>query len=212
MVVSRTNHFYIYEPVQVLSGQLVVPIFFYQQNNQIMAKCLCATVEQVLPNLFNILIDEDPAFDSQDLLTINVKSFWRSLDSVVLDGGVRLGQACGNHIYCELLHASFKESSFADYFIFSLEHTTTGVNCVPLVNLWRTKAHGRIIRHVPLALYSDDTSGNVSKKYNKHMSIYFTLAGLSPAWSNQEYNTHFLATTNCATALELFDQVVDEIK
>ncbi|KAH9816224.1 hypothetical protein DFH28DRAFT_1082002 [Melampsora americana] len=75
----------------------------------------------------------------------------------------------------------------------------------------RIKAQGEIIRHIPLTLYSDDTSGNVSKKFNKHMSIYFTLSGLTPDWSNQEFNTHFLATTNTASALELFDQVVDGI-
>ncbi|KAH9823043.1 hypothetical protein DFH28DRAFT_880736, partial [Melampsora americana] len=69
----------------------------------------------------------------------------------------------------------------------------------PIVNPWRIKSEGKIICHIPLTLYFDDTSGNVPKKYNKHMSIYFTLSGLPPMLSNQEYHTHFLATTNCAT-------------
>ncbi|KAH9817525.1 hypothetical protein DFH28DRAFT_876272, partial [Melampsora americana] len=86
-----------------------------------------------------------------------------------------------------------------------------GVVELPLVNEWQTKAKGTIIRHTPLTLYSDNTSGNVLKKFNKHMSIYFTLAGSPPNLTNQEFHTHFLATTNCATALELFDQVVDDI-
>jgi hypothetical protein len=83
---------------------------------------------------------------------------------------------------------------------------------MPTVNPWREKADGKVIRHVPITLYSDDTSGNVSKKFNKHMSIYFTLAGLAPEWTNQEFNIHFLATSNIASALDLFDQIVDNIK
>ncbi|KAH9808615.1 hypothetical protein DFH28DRAFT_1087321 [Melampsora americana] len=90
--------------------------------------------------------------------------------------------------------------------------SVSGVQTIPFINPWRIKAQGKIICHIPFTIYSDDTSGNVSKKFNKHMSIYFTLLGLDPEWSNQEYNTHFLATSNCASALELFDQVVNEIK
>ncbi|KAH9813502.1 hypothetical protein DFH28DRAFT_829922, partial [Melampsora americana] len=66
-------------------------------------------------------------------------------------------------------------------------------------------------KHVPIVLYSDNTAGNVSKKWNKHMSVFFTLAGLPLAMTNQEYNIHFLATSNSATALELMDKIVDNI-
>lgn len=82
----------------------------------------------------------------------------------------------------------------------------------PFVNRWRTIAGGRIIRHVPITLYSDDTSGNVSKKWNKHNSYYCTLAGLPPKMTNQEYNIHFVSTSNVATVLEMADQMVDELK
>jgi hypothetical protein len=63
-----------------------------------------------------------------------------------------------------------------------------------------------------MILYSDDTSGNVSKKWNKHMSIYTILAGLPAKLANQEFNIHFVATTNTANALELFGRTVDEFK
>ncbi|KAH9822967.1 hypothetical protein DFH28DRAFT_1048547 [Melampsora americana] len=192
MVEYKSIHFYIYEPVQVVSAQLFVPIFFYQQADEVMAKCLRATVETASPiqGGFNVMIDQEPSFHSAELFTINVKDFWRPFTAVKLDDGSFLSSHCGNHMY---------------------QRTSAGHETVPLMNPWRIKAQGKIIRHIPLTIYSDDTSGNVSKKYNKHMSIYFTLSGLSPDQSNQEYNTHFLATTNCATALDLFDQVVDEI-
>jgi hypothetical protein len=74
------------------------------------------------------------------------------------------------------------------------------------------KANGCIIRHVPITLYADDTSGNVSKQWNKHISYYYTLSVLPPSETNQQYNCYFLSTSNCAGVLELGDQIVDEIK
>ncbi|KAI8448536.1 hypothetical protein BY996DRAFT_6433223 [Phakopsora pachyrhizi] len=68
-----------------------------------------------------------------------------------------------------------------------------------------------MIRHIPLNFYSDDTSGNVSKQWNKHISIFMSLAGLPPKLSNQEFNTLFVATSNIATALELAAPVCDEL-
>ena len=47
-------------------------------------------------------------------------------------------------------------------------------------------------------LYCDDTSGNLSKKWNKHNSILFTAAGLPNDQAHLEYNVHFLATSNIA--------------
>lgn len=82
---------------------------------------------------------------------------------------------------------------------------------ISLPNKWRLKANGNMIWHLPICLYADDTSGNQSKQWNKHNSIYFTFAGLSPAHTNQEYNTHFITTSNVCTALELAEQVVDEM-
>jgi hypothetical protein len=79
-------------------------------------------------------------------------------------------------------------------------------------NQWREKAQGRIIHHVPITLYADDTSGNQSKQWNKHISFYFTLAGLHPKFTNQEYHCHFLGTTNVAGVLELAEPIIKELK
>jgi hypothetical protein len=81
-----------------------------------------------------------------------------------------------------------------------------------LPNPWRTKAAGKIIRHMPINLYADDTSGNVSKQWNHHISFYFTLAGLPPNLSNMQYNCHFLSTSNEAGVLEIGEQIVEELK
>ncbi|KAI8457800.1 hypothetical protein BY996DRAFT_6411372 [Phakopsora pachyrhizi] len=69
-----------------------------------------------------------------------------------------------------------------------------------------------MIRHVPLSFYADDTSGNISKQWNKHISIFMSLAGLPPKLSNQEFNKLFVATSNIASALELAAPVIEELK
>jgi hypothetical protein len=94
---------------------------------------------------------------------------------------------------------------------FDLELGTDSEVLGPIFNRWRLKAAGRVIRHMPICLYADDTSGNSSKKWNKHISYYCTLAGLPPNLTNQHFNCHFLSTSNSAGAMELAEGVVDEL-
>lgn len=80
---------------------------------------------------------------------------------------------------------------------------------VNYTNPWRIKADGRRVLSFMLWLYCDDTSGNVSKKWNKHNSFLFTAAGLPRSHVNQEYNVHFLSTSNTAPPLEMLDGFVE---
>ncbi|KAJ7251881.1 hypothetical protein C8J57DRAFT_1077808 [Mycena rebaudengoi] len=77
----------------------------------------------------------------------------------------------------------------------------------PSVNPWRIKAKGRRVHSVPLWPYCDDTSGNVSKKWNKHNSILFTLAGLPRSYTQMLYNVHYITTSNIAPPLEIMEAV-----
>ncbi|KAH9815113.1 hypothetical protein DFH28DRAFT_1221255 [Melampsora americana] len=194
MVSCKNIHYYIYEPVQLLAEQLWVPVFFFQHNGCLKAKCLPAMVEPDDDDLqyFKVTIPEDrnPKFDSNTMTTINCNEFWRSFQEIPVVEGVLLKDVCRGFLY------------------YANDLSTPAY---PIENRWRAKAAGKVIRHIPITLYSDDTSGNVSKKYDRHMSIYFTLSGLPPSLTNQEYNIHFLATSNCATALELLDEVVDDL-
>ncbi|PBK90657.1 hypothetical protein ARMGADRAFT_866159, partial [Armillaria gallica] len=79
-------------------------------------------------------------------------------------------------------------------------------------NSWRVKARGRRTLSFPIWMYCDDTSGNVSKKWNKHNSFLFTAAGLARRHSHKEYNVHFLCTSNLAAPLEMMDGIVDQIE
>jgi hypothetical protein len=71
---------------------------------------------------------------------------------------------------------------------------------------------GARIMAFPIWLYCDDTSGNLSKKWNAHNSFLFTPAGLPCSESQKEYNVHFLCTLNTALPLEMLDGIVDQIE
>ncbi|KAJ6607826.1 hypothetical protein B0H10DRAFT_2166716 [Mycena sp. CBHHK59/15] len=72
----------------------------------------------------------------------------------------------------------------------------------------------RIIHVVafPIWLYCNDTSGNTSKKWNKHNSFLFTTAGLPRQYVHRESNIHFLSTSNIAPPLEMLDGIVDQLQ
>ena len=79
-------------------------------------------------------------------------------------------------------------------------------------NRWRTLANGARVKAAPIWLYCDDTSGNQSKKWNKHNSLLFTLASLPPNLSQLLYNIHFLATSNLAPPLEMIEYLVKTLR
>ncbi|KAH9821902.1 hypothetical protein DFH28DRAFT_1120221 [Melampsora americana] len=192
MIVSNQKHFYIYEPVQLWTKQLVVPIFFYHQNHSLKAKCLPTLIEPDAnnPAKYKIIIQHEPPFDPDELLTLDCNSFWNTFGEVEGEPGLLLKTVCKNFMY---------------------QPNGSELSSHPVENRWRAQAAGKVIWNIPISLYSDDTLGNVSKKWNKHMSLYFTLSGLPPSMSNQEYNIHFLGTSNVGNALELLDQVVDDV-
>ncbi|KAJ3844447.1 hypothetical protein F5878DRAFT_655866 [Lentinula raphanica] len=80
------------------------------------------------------------------------------------------------------------------------------------MNRWRTRSHGHPVYSFAMWLYCDDTSGNVSKKWNKHNSFLFTAAGLSREHVQKQSNIHFLSTSNLAPPLEMLDGVVEQLE
>ncbi|KAH9045528.1 hypothetical protein EDB85DRAFT_1852863, partial [Lactarius pseudohatsudake] len=79
-------------------------------------------------------------------------------------------------------------------------------------NYWHGMAHGARVVCFPIWLYCDDVSGNLSKKWNKHNSFLFSAAGLPRALIQQEYNIHFLCTSNLAPPLEMLDGIVMQLE
>lgn len=82
----------------------------------------------------------------------------------------------------------------------------------PAENRWRVQAKGARGFSFLIWLYCDDTSGNVSKRWNKHNSFLFTAAGLPSNLIQRDFNVHFLSTSNIAPPLEMLDGIVDQIE
>ncbi|KZV93208.1 hypothetical protein EXIGLDRAFT_749245 [Exidia glandulosa HHB12029] len=78
-------------------------------------------------------------------------------------------------------------------------------------NPLREKANGRRVLAVAIGAYCDDTSGNVSKKWNKHNSFLWLLAGLPRALLQLAYSIHFFSTSNVAPPLEMLEALKEVI-
>ncbi|EJD39390.1 hypothetical protein AURDEDRAFT_37439, partial [Auricularia subglabra TFB-10046 SS5] len=95
----------------------------------------------------------------------------------------------------------------------NIRAVTAWTRTVPTAgNRWRSLAAGARVRAVPCWLYADDTSGNMSKKWNEHNSFLFTLAGLPREHAQLEYNIHFLTTSNTAEVTEMMDAAISQFE
>lgn len=75
----------------------------------------------------------------------------------------------------------------------------------------RKLAGGKPVVTMPYTVYSDDTSGNKTKKWNKFDVCCIILAGLSRKENAQLYNIHFVCCSNKANMLEMSKPVASEM-
>lgn len=64
---------------------------------------------------------------------------------------------------------------------------------------------------VPLILYSDDTSGNRSKKWNGFDVWALMLAGLPKHENLKLQNIHLISASNCVKAVEMAKPIVEDL-
>ena len=75
----------------------------------------------------------------------------------------------------------------------------------------RGRAAGKPVVTVPLVLYTDDTSGNRSKKWNLFNSWNVLLAGLPRRLNSQMSNIHFLSCSDTVSVLDMAEPIADEL-
>ncbi|XP_064398445.1 uncharacterized protein LOC135345042 isoform X2 [Halichondria panicea] len=71
---------------------------------------------------------------------------------------------------------------------------------------------GKPVVTAPIILYSDDTSGNKSKKWNCFNSWCFLVAGLPRSENSQLRNIHFITCSNKVSVLDMSRPVAEDIK
>ena len=60
-------------------------------------------------------------------------------------------------------------------------------------------------------MFSDDTSGNCSKKWNKFDVVYMILAGMPKEENAKPENIHFVCCSNSTNAVEMIPALVDDL-
>ncbi|KAI0703850.1 hypothetical protein BC835DRAFT_1262612, partial [Cytidiella melzeri] len=76
----------------------------------------------------------------------------------------------------------------------------------------RQLAKGRMCYAVPVIVFIDDVSGNVSKQWNKHHVVYASNANLPREMIEKEFSVKFVSSSPHASPIELAKAVCDSIK
>ncbi|KAJ7751599.1 hypothetical protein B0H16DRAFT_1839904 [Mycena metata] len=184
--------FYIHEPAMLDDGQCVIPTRWFMKDKQMFAKCW-------------------------EMHVVTKDTSW----------GWRVIQPTEDFIVPATRFLKDFVTLQADAATYDIPHPSLIIDVVDmgtllstkwkytnpvLGNPWRAKAEGHRVVIFPLWMYCDDTSGNVSKKWNEHNSFLMTPAGLPREESQKEFNIHFLCTSNLARPLEMLDGIVEQLE
>jgi hypothetical protein len=95
------EHYYIFEPLELLSKQIVIPIHFYLLDSQLYSKCIQPTFREYSINnqkCLKIKIPENIQFDDPTLLIINTNQFQKPYSDILIHGK-KLSEECCNTLY-----------------------------------------------------------------------------------------------------------------
>ncbi|KAI6007742.1 hypothetical protein F5J12DRAFT_921093 [Pisolithus orientalis] len=190
MIHLHGQDFFIFEPALLSNGQVCMPIRWFKCGRLFFAKAwsLCAVVNDTGSGW--IVEGHTEIEISERNLLVSFKNWNISQSTSVLPPAHNI---LGIHQAGLLLEP------------WTLTNPHEG-------NHWCVLANGAYVYGFPIWLYCDDTLRNVSKCWNKHHSFLFTPAGLPHAAVHQEYNVHFLCTSNVAPPLEMLDGFVNQLE
>ncbi|THH29908.1 hypothetical protein EUX98_g4298 [Antrodiella citrinella] len=190
-----TQDYFIHEPAMLRSGHVVMPYRWFTRveegQHRMYAKC----------------------WQMQAIAT-DAGSGWRVIKRDGLDLRVELFL----WTFPELLRDHARHDKPSPAIIIDVldhhtgEHLPWTLTDPAIGNRWRALAKGQRVMGFGLWYYCDDTSGNMSKKWNEHNSVLVTPAGLPRHEAQKEYNVHFLCTSNLAPPLEMMDGVVEQLE
>jgi hypothetical protein len=95
------THFYIFEPVELSSNKIVIPIYFYSLDSQLYAKCFPPQFKQYFINKdkkIKMKIPQDIQFDDPNLSSINTSEFVKPYADIQIHGKY-LSNECSNTLY-----------------------------------------------------------------------------------------------------------------
>jgi hypothetical protein len=79
-------------------------------------------------------------------------------------------------------------------------------------NPLREKSNGRLVLTVPLIIFMDDVSGNVSKQWNKHRAVYMSNASMLREMLEKEFCVRFVSSSPHASPMEIAKAIKESIE
>ncbi|KAG2335355.1 hypothetical protein BDR05DRAFT_859219, partial [Suillus weaverae] len=73
-------------------------------------------------------------------------------------------------------------------------------------------SNGRLVLTVPLIIFMDDVSGNVSKQWNKHHAVYMSNASMPREMLEKEFCVRFVSSSPHASPMEIAKAVKESIE
>jgi len=200
--------YYIHEPAMLRNGECCVPVRWFTIGDVLSAKCWKMTV-------VSSDIGRGWRITQCDDYSVTHTQFLKNFPELCNDHS-RYGLPHPSQIL-GLLKFSFLSASMLKSMIDVVDPKTGAQSSWTftdpvLGNRWRTLAKGHRTLAFPIWMYCDDTSGNLSKKWNEHNSFLFTPAGLPRTEAQKEFNIHFLSTSNIAPPLEMLDGIVEQLE
>jgi hypothetical protein len=209
MVVVNNTHFFVYEPIILANGCVVMPYRWFLRGGSISARAWPLRAVKRGNDVGWIVEEFKTVIVSQGELFIPYGSWGpsqlhRTLPSAKCIFGIFM-PVMSIFSYLKITQGSMLEANAA--IIVPWTRTDPDIG-----NRWRVIAGGARVYSFPIWLYCDNVSGNQSKKWNKHYSFLFSAAGLPRVLFQHEYNVHFLCTSNIAAPLEMMDGIVSQLE
>lgn len=201
--------YYIHKPAMLRNGTCCIPVRWFKKDNQLFAKCWkMDIVSSDMEQGWRIVKSDD--------FTVPHTQFLKTFPQFC-DDASQYGLPHPSKILCKFFFVGTCFNELIHQYLDTFE-PGSGVRSPwtftnPVIgNCWRALAKGHRTLVFPIWLYCDDTSGNLSKKWNEHNSFLFTPAGLPRTEAQKEYNIHFLSTSNLAPPLEMMDGIIQQLE
>jgi hypothetical protein len=202
--------YYVHEPAMLRNNSCCVPVRWFTVGEVLFAKCWkMEAVSSDVGEAWRVIKCDD--------YLVPYTEFLKTFPELCEDADSLYGLPHPSRLLGKLDVLAMKLFSCSNVFPDVVDSSTntksiwTYTNPV-LGNRWRALAKGHRTLAFPIWMYCDDTSGNLSKKWNEHNSFLFTAAGLPRTESQKEFNIHFLSTSNIAPPLEMLDGIVEQLE
>lgn len=94
----------------------------------------------------------------------------------------------------------------------ALSQDLSSLHAHRMPNPLQEKSGGHMVLSVPLIVFMDDVSGNISKQWNKHHIVYMSNAAMPREMLEKEFCVRFVSSSPHVTPLELMRAVTQSIQ